>query len=342
MKKICWAIIALAAFYIAGAYRLTPLMIFSAAALLILPVMFAVSRLLRRSVSAEFKSETGAAAVNSEYRCNISCKNQSRLPVGRFCVRVCCGYGADKPIKKRLYGSLEPKSSGELSFDVYAPYCGLLKIRADRLYVSDFLGLFSAPKCIESEINLAVFPRENRMNISLAPSFGMSGFAGSSSPRGGDDLEVKQLREYRDGDSAKLIHRNQSARTGTLWVKELEKQTDFIAELYLISGKETTTERMSIFYEILSALVLGLLDSASAVRVYFTAHTSAFMVSGREQVRPLLLEIYKAEIGGVRAIKNPNAITLSTDLELCAGGAAVKKFTEDDYLSELGSGCVLP
>lgn len=341
MKKICLVIVAFAAFYIAGAYRLTPLMIFSAAALLTLPVMFAASRLLRRSVSAEFKSETGAAAVNTEYQCNISCKNQSRLPVGRFCVRVSCGYGSERPLKKRLYGSLEPKSDGELSFDVSAPYCGLLRVRADRLYVSDFLGLFSAAKRIESETSIAVFPRENHTDISLAPSFGMNGFAGSSAVRGGDDLEVKQLREYRGGDSAKLIHRNQSARTGTLWVKELEKQTDFIAELYLISGKETTIKRMSAFYEILSALILGLLDSAAAVRVYFGGHTSGFTVNRGEQVRALLLDVYKTGIGSIRAPQNPDTITLSTDLELCSGGAAVKKFTEDDYLNELSGGCVL-
>ena len=45
--------------------------------------------------------------------------------------------------------------------------------------------------------------------------------------------EIRQVREYRSGDSLRSVHRNLSARSGNLWIKEYERETEGAARVFL-------------------------------------------------------------------------------------------------------------
>ena len=204
------------------------------------------------------------------------------------------------------------------------------------------MNIFAAPKKASAEALIAVYPKEREMKISFAPEYGSGGFAERVGARGGgEDSEIRQLREYERGDSARLIHKNLSARMGEPWVKELEKQADYIINLNLdLSGAaEAGPDGLDVFYEVLSALCAGLLKGAAAVNVSFSVKGAARSraVRGADDMRGLLLELYKTE---PEAFSETGALTdgltLSADSVLSRGGERIMKFTAENLDEELG------
>ncbi len=81
--------------------------------------------------------------------------------------------------------------------------------KMEQLKVYDYLALFSASRKIRQELTVAAFPNSQPMRM-----------------------------EYRPEDSWRHIHWNQSARTGRLWIKEYEEETNGMAVLGLEMQKE--------------------------------------------------------------------------------------------------------
>lgn len=191
-----------------------------------------------------------------------------------------------------------------VQFEVSGGYCGIMTLRMVRLCAYDYLALFSSSKKMDESVEVAVYPQEKALDLEL-PSFG-EGAADLAqeqvSGRGGDaDHEVRQLREYQSGDSSRYIHWNQTARTGQLWVKEYEKEAGRCIRLHLdMDGMEKAEdEEADAYYELLSALVLGLLKRARSVHVSWhdTAGRTADMeVADAEQCRSLLLCLYRRNL----------------------------------------------
>ena len=113
--------------------------------------------------------------------------------------------------------------------------------------------------------------------------------------------ESGQIREYRPGDARRFIHWNQSARTGSLWIKEYETQEEPGAELLVdtSAGQPLDAAAWDAFYELFFAVVLGLLQCSAAVQVYwYDPGSSAFRcdtVYAATQCREVLFHLYQAE-----------------------------------------------
>ena len=342
MKKLLLILLAAAAFYVGGAFRFAPLMITAGVIVIIMPIMFALSRALGKHISADFKSSESAAVKNTELTRALVCENGGGLPVSRFRAEITAEYRGEKPTKFTLIGSAEPKGKTETEFKITPPRCGLIRLELKKIKVCDYLNIFAAPKKASAEALIAVYPKEREMKISFAPEYGSGGFAERVGARGGgEDSEIRQLREYERGDSARLIHKNLSARMGEPWVKELEKQADYIINLNLdLSGAaEAGPDGLDVFYEVLSALCAGLLKGAAAVNVSFSVKGAARSraVRGADDMRGLLLELYKTE---PEAFSETGALTdgltLSADSVLSRGGERIMKFTAENLDEELG------
>lgn len=243
--------------------------------------------------------------------CGIRVINKGKLPVSRFGVRLRYRYGHGSNGKgifqrktKMIYGGCD-RGESVLHFEISGCYCGRMHLQISGLYAYDYLSLFSSRRKVNEEIEAAVFPKERELYIEL-PSFSYRENNQSQGLAAGQGVdahsEIRQLREYRTEDSNRYIHWNQSARTGMLVVKGYEKETDFAVELLLdVAGlggaKASETDA---FYELVSALVLGLLKRAAAVRVHwYDGHKKCLADAGvvnAGQCRDMLLKLYRIDV----------------------------------------------
>jgi uncharacterized protein (DUF58 family) len=302
MKKLGFILSCLFIWYLAGMYRYPPLMILAQLELIFFLVSFFLSRYFRSRLAVEVLRQSDTAEKGTQFTCIIRAYNRGKLPVSNFRIRLWYGYGQElRPEMRHVYGGSE---SGEnlLRLELSGKYCGMIHLKMSRLRVYDYLNLFSASKKLNEEMWIAVFPQEKGLQLEL-PSlcYQESNLPQELRVGNGEETrnEIRQLREYRTGDSNRYIHWNQSARMGQLWVKEYEKETDYKVLLFLdldgiweakISGRDH-------FYELLSALLLGLLRKSAAVRVcWYDGERKCFVneeATNKSQCRDILLMLYR-------------------------------------------------
>lgn len=353
MKKVAFVLLMLFTFYWAGMYHSLPLMVLCLAELLLFIVLLILPRVLRPRLSVAFAKQKETAQAGAETICRVAVQNKGKLPVGRIGLRLRVWYAQDaKGVEKKIYGGA-PSGENTLEFALCPAYSGLLLVRIDRLRAYDYLSLFSSAKKVMEEMHVAVFPGEQTLRITLA-NFGWDQSGAQEEQtydRPGDTFnEVRQIREYRVGDSGRHVHRNLSARTDQLWIKEYEKDTDLQADILLdLAGLSlASTAEKSAFYQLLSALVLGLLKEMATVRVHWDAagkenRISASVENG-EQCRELLLALYQAD---PVQTEEPTAASEETDglgervfrltagLSLYAGNTLLHQFSADTLEREL-------
>ena len=341
MSKFAFIALALLTYYLAGMYLSLPLMIMGIAELLMLPFLFALPRYLRKNITAEFVKQSESVSEKSKTACGIVIRNKGRLAASRCQLRFRYSYAGDRRIKTaKLYCGAD-KGDGSSQLTVQTEYCGLAQVKLDRIKVSDPLGLFSAGKRLDMTMDVAVFPAEQALKIVMPESaYGAEGLSEYTVNRPGEaNDEIRQIREYRTGDSNRRIHWNQSARTDKLWIKEYERETDTRAELLATAGEGMTAERLSLFYKLLSAVVLGLLENIAAVNVsWYDGEKRAFVsaeVTDGDSCRDMLLMLYRAKPGGFSEDMPGHFIRVDAGLELYRENDFLCRFSAENLDREL-------
>ena len=341
MSKFAFIALALLTYYLAGMYLSLPLMIMGIAELLMLPFLFALPRYLRKKISAEFVKQSEAAFEKEETTCELVIRNTGRLTANRCQLRFRFRYhGEEKSKTSRLYcGGAKGDSKANLT--VRADWCGLAQVKLDRVRVYDYLGLFSASAAMDNETDIAVFPGEQVLQIVMPDSaYGAEGLSEYTVNRPGESNdEIRQIREYRTGDSHRRIHWNQSARTDKLWIKEYERETDTRAELLATAAEGVSAEKMSLFYKLLAAAVLGLLANVAAVNVkWYDSEKRDFVsaeVSNADGCREMLLMLYRTRLTGFAEDLPMHFLRVTSELELYGGNGLLYRFSPENLDREL-------
>lgn len=341
MSKFAFIALALLTYYLAGMYLSLPLMIMGIAELIMLPFLFALPRYLRKNISAHFVKQSEAAFEKEEAACELVIHNGGRLTANRCQLRFRVRYhGEEKRKTVKLYcGGARGDSKSDLT--VRADWCGLAQVKLDRIRVYDYLGLFSATAALDSGTDVAVFPREQALQIMMPDSaYGSEGLSEYTVNRPGESNdEIRQIREYRTGDSHRRIHWNQSARTDKLWIKEYERETDTRAELLITAYQGMTAERMGMFYKLLAAVVLGLLANVAAVNVkWYDSEKRAFVsaeVSDPDGCREMLLMLYRTKLTGFAEELPEYFMRVTTELELYGENELLCRFSSENLDREL-------
>lgn len=344
MRKTILIITAAAEFYISAMYNCIPLMILAVAEIILLPVMFIISKILRRGLNADFSKDNNYAVKSTKYLCNITTVNRGKLPINKFCIKTYLTYKNLNIAKPKIYGEISENSEQNLRFPITAPYCGMLTITAKQIIAYDYLSLFSAKKALSSKAIIYVFPQEKAMNIQVLPRlYKLSGDEAAFEPSCNSELEIKQIREYREGEAARLIHVNQTAKTDKLWIKELENENKLILNLALdINGfYNLSAKKADAFYEILSALILGLLKTSTAVNVQFAGQN--IVIQNSSQVRELLLMMYNTDLSSIHGNHSTKTahITLNCALEIYCSDNLVCRFSADNYENEIAGQTII-
>lgn len=357
MKKILFLAIVTLTFFVAGFYRYQPLLILLIGELILFLFLFILSRTFRSALSASFAKRSHSIRKGEKRRIQVQVTNHGYLPVSRLLLRMHYGYTEQDWITQKLIGAAGERGVNLLEFDMVAAYCGLIEFQMDELICYDYLSLFSSKKKMSEIMQLAVFPAPKVLSLAL-PSMENSEPQMPQTTigqRGEDPLEIHQLREYRDSDSMRHIHWNQSARSDSYWIKEFEKESDALVRLVLdTSDSQTlTTKEWDAFYELVSALVLGLLQNDVRVQVDRYDEKRGGFVADRietaEQCRILLLHLYQSdgsiEASRFRALLLPRLAAwtddyyqFNTDLEWYRNNEKIQTFSKQDYEIEIEQG----
>lgn len=202
--------------------------------LLVTLLLMPAFNFLLLTVSAAFVEagavcENGAVERGEKIKVLVNLKNRSFIPVS--CVRIDLyyrGYLEKKPRKHSLMAPIPARESQTVNFSVSPDHCGRVDLKIKKIRLYDSLGLFSVSKPLGFEAAAAVVPRlipykAAYISESLKTDFDSESFSKVKS--GDDPSEVFSLREYREGDSPKLIHWKLSGRVADseFIVKELSE-----------------------------------------------------------------------------------------------------------------------
>ncbi len=304
MKAVIFFILICLTLYAAAMYQYQPLLLLFFMECFFLVIMVFQAIYFKKSITLTFLRQTDYMEKGTEYSCMGEIHNRGNMPVNRLAVRVrLCFSGMSKSAMEYLYGG-SSKQEDNIKFEIYAWYCGLLRVKMESLKVFDYLSLFSMAKPLQQEMTIAVFPKERPLHIEL------SHFAGKENLEESKQQilwlkdaygEIRQIREYHIGDTMRHIHWNQSARTDQIWIREYEGEMDLSMELLLEIEPVSNNipEEMDAFFELLSALVLGLLQHVPMIRVnWYDGSRTCFTgmeVSQTKDCRELLLRLYRTD-----------------------------------------------
>lgn len=204
--------------------------------LVLLPVISIIltkhqSRLL--SVNATIKNNN--AYKDGIINININANYKGIIPLLNCMIRMTYEnlyYPHKKPQEFVFHADKRGDSEFTLPFSVTK--AGMFVLKSDRLYITDYLHLYTFSIPIDICIEIPILPEEIE-----APSYNKKRL--SASNKEGDPTEIttvggektrdiKQLREYRSGDRLKDVHWKLSAKTEELMVREYEE----IKELYYL------------------------------------------------------------------------------------------------------------
>ena len=350
MRKFPFFLVLLLFYYIAVMYQSSALMVLFLVLAFLACTMLLLSFYFKKNLTVGFAEKTVFAESGRPFVWRLRVQNRGRLPISRFRIKFKIRL-PEKPSgkKKKIYGN---GICGEsfISESSVLNHCGIIAFQAYGVSVSDYLSLFLRKKKIESSMEAIVLPRKYEMRIET-DSFPYVGEESSwENPfyPGADYGEIRQIREYRDGDSIRYIHWNQTARSEELWVKEYSQEAEAQVCLFLdlTADRKLSVADTDAFYTLLYSMVWGFLRDLPSVRIFWKEAGQSLLsnmeVRDGDQCRELLFRLYRAgfsvkEEQDVQAEITPDEgiMKLSADLRWSAGGRLLFHFSKDNLEKEL-------
>ena len=310
MKLITVLLMLALTWYLAGTNRQPVMMALAFAGAALMVIMLIFSQYIRFRIHAEIPSQPNIARKNTQTSFTLHTRNTSRLPVNRFRLTFSMQYTTERffSATRRLNGSCAGRRGdrdNDSLFYFTAPYCGVIRLKLKWLKVYDYLMVFSASKKIKNvseEILVLPEPKEMRLEMPPFGYYTAEPISPETSDRPGDDhSEIRLVREYRDGDLIRHLHRNYSARTEKLWIKEFQHENDYIFDFLLdTSGtKRLNAAQWDAFYELISSVMYSLLREEVILRVFWVDQKRGglrlFELSSREDIDRLMTELYRSD-----------------------------------------------
>ena len=353
MRKLAAFMLIFATWYFAGMNRRGPMMATAICAVIIVLASFVISRVMCRKTDVLIPLQGLFAYKKAQTPFDLDIINNTILPVNYFRLSFFMKYHRErKRIRKSFSGSAERKGMKNESIFYFTPrYSGMIDIELKRLRVYDHFGLFSSSKRLRgrtAKIYVIPFPRP----IKLSDQFFVSAVGEPtaetvSDGRGDDFSEIRQIREYRDGDLIRHLHRNLSARTGKMWVKDYFRDNDRKIDLWLDTSSEgrLAMARTDAFCELMSAVIIGCTRLGLTLRVHWMDKTGdapgEMEINSPEMVPDLFAAFFRAskecsasEFNSVFR-DTDKGMVINTSLEWIMNGELIHRFDEKKIDSEI-------
>lgn len=159
--------------------------------------------------------------------------------------------------------SINPKSRKEFVFDMECKYRGEYEVGLSEIYIEDFLGLIKLKYKIPETKKIIVYPKIEHLSNFSIPSSNSSDSQSLESGLQDDFNNIKDIREYSNGDSFRKIHWKLTARSNKLMIKNYQSTTDANVNILLDLRKNVYPEDENIIIED------KLIEAAVAVLYYY-------------------------------------------------------------------------
>lgn len=220
--------------------------------------------------------------------------------------------------------------------------CGMVSFHVSQVKIWDNLHILSVRKKLDVQWETMVMPRKmalSRINAGWDDSPG--NFLTTQARRFGNE-DVRDIREYRDGDLIRYVHWNKTAQDDRLWVKEYTDDENGQVTLVILGPKGEDQVSDEAFYQVLYALLGTFSENAFTVLAcWFDTKSDHFRqmdISGEVKIRQLFWELYhntpyrgKITLSGEFA----QSLRLTGDLCLYGPSGLLFKFTPEKLEEEL-------
>lgn len=356
MRFLAVALLMICTWYLAGMYHNVAMMTVLITGAVLLLMMSVFVYYMAHNINTDFSDRNAISRKNTDTKCYIRIKNKGHLPINRFCIKLGFHYADNKKttVYKKLYGNIIKNNEDIFEFNFKAPYCGMIVAKIKNIRIYDYVSLFSTKKKIDSFAEIFVLPSERSLKISFSASnlYDAEPITEEISKQAGDNhSEIRQLREYQNGDSNKNIHWNYTARTDDIWIKEYEKENDVRFNCLIDTSVDNTypdIEQQDRFYELISAVILGFIEQEAILNVYWydtdKKTLNSFEVKNKRQCEEFFSKLYHTDIWCSKSEFLSNTahivdkcVKVNTNLELYKGNDMVYRFSNKNFDNEIES-----
>ena len=160
----------------------------------------------------------------------------------------------------------------EYRLDLTFRYCGLYVIKCEEALIYDFLGLFSRKLKNIQPTQAVVLPQDVGIKFQTSKFVLDDEEDFYSDPNAGTDVsEIKELRDYREGDRLSQVHWKLSTKSEDLIVKEYAQNAG-VCVVVACDGIYNTPNEITNYYELLYAFGRNLIqDETFFELVYFNS-----------------------------------------------------------------------
>ncbi len=146
------------------------------------------------------------------------------------------------------------------SLGITLEYCGIYEVETEYIIFNDFLGILGRKHTLNPKTDICVMPKTVEFPESIIARTLDDDNDYETDPTAGEDVsEIREFREYRDGDRLSQIHWKLSTKSEDLIVKEYEKQAGVCVAIGC-DGSFNNLLHGTHYYEILYSLGRKLLQ----------------------------------------------------------------------------------
>lgn len=145
--------------------------------------------------------------------------------------------------------SITPFSQKKFIFNMECKYRGEYEIGISDIYIEDFLGLIRLKYRIPETKRIIVYPKIENLDKLDLYTLNSSDSQNISSGIVEDANNIKDIRNYRYGDSFRKIHWKLTARNNNLMIKNFQSTTDVNVDILLDLRHNNYSDEINIILE---------------------------------------------------------------------------------------------
>ena len=241
--------------------------------------------------------KTGEISVTQPVNLSIKLSNPTIIPLLNCRVDFSLGNSLMGSFENEVVMPAEARRVKEVRIPIETAMPGMIRVVFSSLSVTDFLHICTFTYPYEKIIELPVMPADRQLPPLRFTKVSIPSDEAVSTGDGDLTTDIKEVREYRNGDRLRDIHWKISARKDEIMVKEYDRTKD----LYYVVLPEFEYDFLKDDIEVFYACGKELLKRKETFRVALAGDTGDYIelqkVASPEELDTVLYRIYDVYSG---------------------------------------------